>query len=599
MKPSVAAFWLLLASVSVVASCGGGSAKPAPGMGCALNSDCATGLTCTFGLCHSACVVNGDCPTGQLCVESNTGTDGGKLNVCQLPTELKCVYNSNCASPLVCARDEQCRNQCQANVDCVSPQVCTDSKVCALTSQLAPGTNDVPVVTTGQGGGAGSQTAGAGGGAGATATGTGGSAGASGGGAGKGGAGGKGGAAGASSGTGGSTCTGPQDQFSNVSQGDANPAFNSAVAVRNADTLFIFSGYRGAAPVDGGADGGAMAGFAIYVQTFDAVTGIKRGASKFLMSVPFGIGGLGVNDVAVAPTGEIALLYTVASMNNYADALYMTVFSTAPGDGGTTALTVEKTVQLESVFLGSPRVIWQPSTQQFVVSWKYQGSGGGWFARVRRYHSNGNAAGAAINAIPTYGGIYQPNQEDDAYVGASGSYLGLGYQSTNNNWAYLTIVDADGFQVGPIVSVSNGGVDNWVAAGGTSQGFVTMWTGNGHISGVFVPLTGTGSVLSDAGVPDGGQPPLKPFSFTSTAATGKLINDDYGGANGVGAVFLENDGASFVYVTTDGAKSFAEGTVLSSNGAIQADISNFGGSFVVSLFNGTTHAGAATVSSCP
>jgi hypothetical protein len=586
MKPSVAAFCLLLASASVFGGCGS-AAKPAPGMGCALNSDCATGLTCTFGLCHSACVVNGDCPGGQLCVESNTGTDGGKLNVCQLPAELKCVYNSNCASPLICARDEQCRTQCQMDVDCVSPQICTASKVCALTSQLAPGTNDVPVVTTGQAGSGGSQTSGSGGGGGATATGTGGGAGGSG----------KGGAAGAASGSGGSPCTGPQDQFANISQGDANPAFNSAVAVRNADTLFIFSGYRGGAPVDGGADGGAMTGFAVYVQTFDAVTGIKRGPSKFLMSVPFGVGGLGVNDVAVAPTGEIALLYTVASMNSYADQLYMTVFGTTLGDGGTAGLTMEKTVQMESVFLGSPRIVWQPAAQQFVVSWKYQGSTG-WYARVRTYHSNGTAAGGAINAIPTYGGIYQPNQEDDAYLGVSGNYLGLGYQSTSNNWAYLTIVDGDGFQVGPIVSLSNGGVDNWVAAGGTSQGFVAMWTGNGQISGAFVPVTGAGSVLSDAGAPDAGPPPLKTFAFTSTATTGKLLNDDWGGANGVGAVFLENDGASFAYVAADGSKPHAEGTVLSASGAVQADVSNFNGSFVVSLFNGTTHAGAATVSTC-
>jgi hypothetical protein len=133
---------VVLAWAGLLSNCGS-AVKPAPGMGCALNSDCAAGLTCTFGLCHSACVVNGDCPTGQLCVKSGAVGDAGSINVCQLPTELTCVYNSNCKSPLVCARDEQCRNQCQANVDCVSPQVCTDSKVCALTSQLAPGSNDV------------------------------------------------------------------------------------------------------------------------------------------------------------------------------------------------------------------------------------------------------------------------------------------------------------------------------------------------------------------------------------------------------------------------------------------------------------------------
>src|SRR5580704_12543752 len=157
-----------LASVALLAGCGS-SAKPAPGMGCALNSDCAAGLICTFGLCHAACVVNGDCPTGELCVKSDAvagdagSVDAATVNVCQLPKELKCVYNSNCMAPLICARDQECRNQCQMDVDCVSPQVCTTSKVCALTSQLAPGTNDVPVVTTGVGGAAGSGATGTGG----------------------------------------------------------------------------------------------------------------------------------------------------------------------------------------------------------------------------------------------------------------------------------------------------------------------------------------------------------------------------------------------------------------------------------------------------
>ncbi len=177
-----------LASVALLASCGS-SVRPAPGTGCSLNSQCATGLVCTFGLCHAACAVSSDCPLGELCVKSGSVADGGvaSLNVCQLPVESKCVYNSQC-SPLVCARDEMCRNECVTSADCVSPQVCTDSKVCALSSQLSPGTNDVPVVTSPLDGGA---TGGAGGAAGGGAAGRAGSAGAAGkgGGAGQGGVG--------------------------------------------------------------------------------------------------------------------------------------------------------------------------------------------------------------------------------------------------------------------------------------------------------------------------------------------------------------------------------------------------------------------------
>jgi Bacterial pre-peptidase C-terminal domain len=189
---------LVLASFCALDGCGGAT-KPPPGTACALNSDCASGLICTFGLCHEACRLNSDCPTGTLCVRSGAAGDAASITVCQLPVETKCVYNSQCKSPLVCARDEQCRNQCQTDVDCVSPQICTTSKVCALQSQLMPGTGDVPLVGSGLDGGAG---AGAGGSAGAA-----GGAGAGGAAGGNAGAGGSGNAAG-KSGTGGAAGSG-------------------------------------------------------------------------------------------------------------------------------------------------------------------------------------------------------------------------------------------------------------------------------------------------------------------------------------------------------------------------------------------------------
>ena len=126
---------LVLVSAFVVVGCGGGgsSAKPTPGTGCNLNSQCDQPLVCTFQKCHAACAADKDCPTGQLCVKTTAaGVDGGVAGtVCQLPAEIKCVYNSQCMLPLVCARDEQCRNQCQTSVDCVMGQVCTTSGVCA------------------------------------------------------------------------------------------------------------------------------------------------------------------------------------------------------------------------------------------------------------------------------------------------------------------------------------------------------------------------------------------------------------------------------------------------------------------------------------
>jgi hypothetical protein len=134
-------------AVGGAAGGGGGSNQPAPGGGCALNSDCLAPFLCAFQLCHSACVATGDCPNGQLCVKSSTVVgDASAVDVCQLPAESRCDSHSPCMAPLICAHDEMCRGQCQKSSDCVPSQVCTTSGVCALISQLVPGTNDVPSV---------------------------------------------------------------------------------------------------------------------------------------------------------------------------------------------------------------------------------------------------------------------------------------------------------------------------------------------------------------------------------------------------------------------------------------------------------------------
>jgi hypothetical protein len=96
--------------------CGGGSSNSTPaGATCALNSECAKGLTCSFGRCQSACKEERDCPTGQQCVKNATGTTS-----CLLPAVEACHYNSDCPNPLVCGTDLKCRNQCHADRDCAT-----------------------------------------------------------------------------------------------------------------------------------------------------------------------------------------------------------------------------------------------------------------------------------------------------------------------------------------------------------------------------------------------------------------------------------------------------------------------------------------------
>jgi hypothetical protein len=131
---------------------------------------------------------------------SGTGGLGGLIvgTACQAPETVKCQYNSQCKTPLVCGSDQQCRDMCEANVDCPMQQVCTSrTKLCAdpsIDQDYDKATNDF---VTSSGGSSGSS--GAAGGRGGGGSGTGGTGGAT--------AGGSGGVGGSTGGAGG----GPHD----------------------------------------------------------------------------------------------------------------------------------------------------------------------------------------------------------------------------------------------------------------------------------------------------------------------------------------------------------------------------------------------------
>jgi hypothetical protein len=113
----------------------GGDSKPKPGMTCINNSDCHNPLSCTAGRCHDQCQETRDCPLGARCVFLNNGD-----RICQLPDEVKCSLNSQCKpEPLVCAKDLQCRNQCDEDRDCNKNQKCIE-KVCADMGEFDPAT---------------------------------------------------------------------------------------------------------------------------------------------------------------------------------------------------------------------------------------------------------------------------------------------------------------------------------------------------------------------------------------------------------------------------------------------------------------------------
>jgi Regulator of chromosome condensation (RCC1) repeat len=100
---------------------------------CALNSECAEPLVCTFERCHKACERDRDCNSGERCVK---GPDG---NICQLPAETLCGVGIPCQGTQVCSSpDRECRDSCGTSADCLSDQVCARSAGATLCASTDP-----------------------------------------------------------------------------------------------------------------------------------------------------------------------------------------------------------------------------------------------------------------------------------------------------------------------------------------------------------------------------------------------------------------------------------------------------------------------------
>ena len=618
------AFSVGVLMVVLVAGCGGGSKPTTPQ--CSLNSDCAKlstpGLVCALGYCVKPCNISSDCPTGQRCIvltstadagaDSGTGSGGADADVaqgtaCQAPELATCNYNSMCKAPLVCSSDHQCRDMCETNADCpgmgtgAGAQVCTSiTHLCAdpaVDKDYNSTINDFVVNDAGMGIPQGGN------------TGTGGS------GTGHGGHGGAGGSTGGIAGMDGTvtSCpTKPQTNFAYYAQGDSNLHFTSGVGVRTADQLIIFSGYSGPPPVgfdggvasvDAGADGGVPSVNLVYVQAFDPVTGTKTGPAAPLFQAADGKT-FGVLDVSIAPTGEIVLLHASNQRAQSAneDTLYASFFS--PTSAGAPVHLV-RTLQIESAQLGDPHVTWSaPGQGAFALSWKYLTSA--WVSAVKKFRPNGTQAGGDTTVVPSPpGGQFDPNNADDTHVGTSGNLLGVASASPlfDFSYSYLTVLDGNGNQVGGLLRLNDiGNAPAWVTIGGTATGFVTLFRYGNTGYETFAKTSGDAGVLPPAAVDggDAGPPPLPGFTFSTTSSHAQAINDDTGGAHGVGVVLLDSDGANMVYVNADGVTHQLIGGVVSSATGAEVAITNYQGSFGVSLYSSsaTNHSTQLVSSVC-
>jgi hypothetical protein len=421
------------------------------------------------------------------------------------------------------------------------------------------------------------------------------------------------------------SCLSAQTQFGSIAMGDDNTHFKSGLAARTEQDLFIFNGYTGPDPA---VDGGGIPIDAVYVQAFDPKTGLSKGSAEPLFTIPSPIppstnaAGYGsevaLYSSAVAPTGQIVLVFEAGfdnSNNDDVPELYAAFLDSAgSASDGAAGLALKKLVHLGSAagFAGQPSTIWSQASQSFVISLLGTNP---WFVQVDKFLVGGQSAGGGTDVVPTDApsGATYPGVSSGG-VGQSGKFSGVAYLDTNGVPA-LTVLDSNGAQVGSSVEVLPASpypcgscvTGAWVAMGGTSKGFVYFYDDPPtSVGGVFVPPSGAAGTVD--GFTDGGftggkdAGELSTFTFTGAVRAGGAIAvpDDMGGVGGVGVAIFRSNGVSFAYVNADGMGHNGPNSVFGHTAAIgdRFSMTNFAGSFVVSLYSVGTKSTQAVASGC-
>ena len=529
---------LILVAWLILGGCSSSKVPATPK--CLLASECKNPLQCVQGYCVAACEESRDCPSGERCIGATQG------NTCQPLETATCQYNSQCTKPLVCAFDQKCRDQCQQNIDCPTGQMCTSiTHLCAdptIDKNYNPVTNEFVAANDGGSGGAGGGTGGVGG----AVTGTGGSGagggsgssdagsdaavtspgddsgaggGASGGdagvdapvgspgdsGTGTGGTGGSSGGAGGSikrdAGKAGSTGTACSQGlapavFGNAATSDPDPHYTSGVGLLTATEFLTFNAYVGPDSTDAGATESR-----IDVQHFDPISGKSKGEPTTLLTAAAGTDshGIYITGADIAPTGEIAIIYSAHDANGWGD--FLAFFDKT--------LTLSRTTPFvawgSDYHADSSFVKWLNG--EFVASSTWYN--GNMYMKVGYFAATGASAGGT-NVVPTDNPSGYVNGYDvaEGEVAFSGSTFALEYLSAADT-PYLTLLDTQGDEVGPPVNFSPAfagatGGDYFVSVAGTSQGFVAVYNGTSSASAASLLATFvSNSASGDAGVPVG------------------------------------------------------------------------------------------------
>jgi hypothetical protein len=541
---------------------------------CIQNSDCNNPLACKFATCHQQCAQSRDCPTGQQCVAAADG-----IGVCQTQVEAACGANGiACISPLVCVNNT-CVNACTGTGACALPyQTCIGGVACVDSTALVgnPGYDG----SAGADGGADAPTTGIdapASGVDAIATGGGGSTGS------------KVDGSQPTAGASGTTCAPGQTptKFRFPATSDSNPNYTSGVGALTATELLAFNAYVGPGSTDGGLVN------RIDVQHFDPSTGASKGPAAPLLTAAGDGSGIYINGAAVAPTGEIAIIYSTGSPG-YSGGAYLVFLDKNLAPIQTTLFVVAGS----EYYHNQSYVQWLNG--QFVASDVF----GNQTIKLGRFGTDGSNLGIT-RAVPTDdpSAIVDNGDRSSGEVAFSGSTFAVAFCSYATNLPLLTFVDAldplSAEVASPVALPSAGGYLP-VAVAGTSQGFVAVY--NGTSSSKTNSLLATyvsNSASGDAGVPVG---------VTYAFLGGLVYNSAWstrGSSDGTGAGFaaLYPDGSvSFLYFSGDGSMHGNPQTVLQQTGTAgdgdEAHITSFAGKFAVSLYSSGEHLTRVITSSC-
>ena len=164
---------------------------------------------------------------------------------------------------------------------------------------------------------------------------------------------------------------------------------------------------------------------------------------------------------------------------------------------------------------------------------------------------------------------------------------------------FVTVLDTQGNQVGKTFSLqASPAPTGWLTGAATSAGYVAFYE-QGGIQTSFVSPDAKGNVsaaqYTDAGVLDGFH-----FNGTENANGAIALNDDVGGAGGVGLAILYGGKVSFAYVNPDHSHVNPATVVAHTYGnGDYVNISNSAGSFAVSLWSNAEQKVYVAATTCP